>query len=160
MSKPRVHTFLDGIIFLADYGFMKIVTTLLPCFLVCSLFSVQTTAQAAFNAVPTWAQLELQSVTKLTATLKIPATQQHGAAVLPKGMTFKIVGFNPLDEIGVQTVLAVAPNCPANLKDLNLEMEMVSANYAIELHPGCAITVYLEFKDLNQPSFFEVAARR
>jgi hypothetical protein len=102
----------------------------------------------------TWAQLDINALTQLNSNVQIPAAATHAALLLPRGMKFKILGFQPLDEIRVQTIQAQGFPCSSQMDQLNLPVEMVDADYGVEVHPHCMISVYLEFKDLNRPSFF------
>jgi hypothetical protein len=107
------------------------------------------------HAAPTpplkWMDIEPATILKLKGDLKINET-----LTLAKGSTLAVNEVSPLDSIRVQQINLVLFPCRAPLDETRVEMTILDDTYGFEMQKSCKVSLYLEFKDFNRDSYFEV----
>lgn len=118
----------------------------------CLLFSTTiSTAHAEETPSVKWMDIEVSNILKLKTDLKI-----NDAFTLKQGSTFAVNDINPIEEIRVEQINLVLFPCSSPLDETKVDMTILNDTYGFEMAKSCRISLYLEYKDFNRDSWFEV----
>lgn len=106
------------------------------------------------SALP-WSEFEPGNVVTTTQNLSL------GKMEFPSGLKLQLLSAEPLEVPGAPLLYFTLVQNPCPKPEQQSEMEIItpegneeSSAVGVELAPGCRWGIYLEQKDLYQPSFF------